>query len=139
MLEMAKVDSPFGEYWERLSRTVASAVNSGRIGAPKALRLILHVHNSALDCEDSIQEQAAVAARRSATDWFREEVERETAVGEPGQPTGLLLRWRSGQSALLLISAGIGRTAGNFVLMGSHGTIYHRIESSPTDATEEVS
>lgn len=135
---MTTVDSPFEEYWKRLSQTVASAVNAGRIGVPKALRVVLHVHSDSFGLEDSIQEQAAVAARRSATGWFSEEVDSESVVGESGSPTGLLLRWRSGQSALLLISAGIASTTGSLVLMGSHGTIYHRIESALIRSTERV-
>ncbi len=136
VIEMVTVESSFEEYWERLSQTVSSAVNSGRIGVPKALRVVVHLQSRSHGLEDAIQEQAAVAVRRSATDWFNEEVDRESVVGEPGSPTGLLVRWSGGQSALLLISAGISRIAGSLVLMGSHGTIYHRIESNPIRSTE---
>ena len=59
-------------------------------------------------------------------------------VGEPNLAAAWLMRWPGGQSALLAISAGRGATSGNLVLMGSHGSIYHRIEPFATPRAREA-
>ena len=37
------------------------------------------------------------------------------------------LKWNDGQSAMIAVSAGAGRTGGNLMLMGSNGTLYHEV------------
>ena len=115
-------------YWDSLARTVGAAVDAGRIGTPKALRLTVHVHaDDPADAADA-RAQTATAARRCAAVWFGGAADSDYGVGEMRLAAAWLLRWPGGQSALLAISAGRGATAGSLVLMGSHGSIYHRIE-----------
>ncbi len=136
------LDLPAG-YWDGLARTVAAAVDAGRIGTPKALRLTVHVR--AADPADAVdaRAQTAAAARRCAAAWFggdagSEYTAEDSGVGEANRPVASLLRWPGGQSALLAISSGRGATAGNLVLMGSHGCIYHRIEPSAVPQPQQA-
>ena len=46
-------------------------------------------------------------------------------------PTVTALKWATGQSAILSVSAGAhGPVGGNMMLMGSRGTVYHEIGDS---------
>lgn len=46
-------------------------------------------------------------------------------------PTVTALKWATGQSAILSVSAGAhGPVGGNVMLMGSRGTVYHEIGDS---------
>ena len=125
---MDEADPALAGYWDVLSRTVGAAVDAGRIGAPKALRLTVHVHAADPETAAGVQADTTAAARRCAAAWFGGDADSDHGVGEPGQPSASLLRWSAGESAMLAISSGRGVTAGNMVLMGSHGSIYHRIE-----------
>ena len=124
---MNEAADPLAGHWDSLERTVGAAVEAGRIGTPKALRLTVHVHaGDPADAAD-VRERTAAAARRCAAAWFGGEADGEHGVGEARPAAAWLLRWPGGQSALLAVSAGRGATAGNLVLMGSHGSIYHHI------------
>ena len=113
--------------WNSLERTVGAAVDAGRIGTPKALRLTVHVQaDDPADAAD-VRERTVADARRCAAAWFGGAADGDYGVGEARPAAAWLLRWHGGQSALLAVSAGRGATAGNLVLMGSHGSIYHRI------------
>lgn len=124
---MAEMDSALTDYWGSLSRTVTAALHAGRIGIPQALRLTVHIHAN-IDTAVDVQHKIDVAVRRCATSWFGGTAISDQRVGEAAQPTASILRWTSGQSALLSISVGSGITTGNLILLGSHGSIYHRID-----------
>lgn len=119
-------DLPAG-YWQALARTVGAAVDAGRIGAPKALRVTVHVRADPAAAAGA-QEQTAAAIRRCADAWFGGPAGHDYGVGTGGRPAAFLLRWPGGQSALLAVDAGRGATTGHLMLMGSHGSIYHAIE-----------
>lgn len=125
----APTDDLSAGYWDALARTVGAAVDAGRIGAPKALRLTVHVQADRAEAAGA-QAETAAAARRCAAAWFGGPADHDYGAGEADRSTASLLRWPGGQSALLAIDAGRGATAGNLVLMGSRGCIYHRIEPS---------
>lgn len=127
-------DLPAG-YWDALARTVRAAVDAGRIGAPKALRLTVHVRADRTEAAGA-QAETAAAARRCAAVWFGGPADHDYGVGQADRPTASLLRWPGGQSALLAVDAGRGATAGNLMLMGARGCIYHRIEPSPVSRTD---
>ena len=127
---MSEATDALAGYWDSLARTVGAAVDAGRIGAPKALRLTVHVHADDPAGAAGVRARTAAAARRCAAAWFGGAADGEHGVGEARPAAAWLLRWPGGQSALLAISAGRGATAGNLVLMGSHGSIYHRIGES---------
>ena len=135
---MSKAANLPAGYWDSLARTVGAAVDAGRIGTPRALRLTVHVH--AADPADAVdaRAQTATAARRCAAAWFGGAADSDHGVGEPNLAAAWLMRWPGGQSALLAISAGRGATAGNLVLMGSHGSIYHRIDPFATPRAREA-
>ncbi len=124
---MSEAADPLAGHWDSLERTVGVAVEAGRIGTPKALRLTVHVHAGDPADAAEVRERTAAAARRCAAAWFGGEADGEHGVGEARPAAAWLLRWPGGQSALLAVSAGRGATAGNLVLMGSHGSIYHHI------------
>ena len=121
-------------YWDSLARTVGATVDAGRIGAPKALRLTVHVHAPVAVDAANARARAESAASRCAASWFKGEACVDYGVGDSRLAAARLMVWPGGQSALLAVSAGRGVTAGNLVLMGSHGSIYHRI--APTSLTE---
>ena len=127
---MSEAADPLAGYWESLASTVAAAVAAGRIGTPKALRLTVHVHAPDSAAAADAGARTVAAARRCAAEWFGGEADGDYGVGDPRRASARLLRWPGGQSALLAVSAGRGATAGNLVLMGSHGSIYHRIALS---------
>ncbi len=124
---MNEAADPLAGYWDSLQRTVGAAVDAGRIGTPKALRLTVHVQADDPADAAEVRERTVAAARRCAAVWFGGEADGEHGVGQAGFAGAWLTRWPGGQSALLAVSAGRGTTAGNLVLMGSHGSIYHRI------------
>lgn len=124
---MSKAADPLAGHWDSLQTTVGAAVDAGRIGAPKALRLTVHVHAGDPADAAEVRERTVAAARRCAAAWFGGEADSEHGVGEAGFAGAWLTRWPGGQSALLAVSAGRGATAGNLVLMGSHGSVYYRI------------
>ena len=65
--------------------------------------------------------------RDVACAWFGGPCESDyTAGGETG-PVVIALKWEGGQSAILSLSTGRGRTGGNMMLLGSNGVIYHEI------------
>ena len=103
-------------------------MDAGRIGAPKALRLTVHVQASGRVAAADARAETAKAVRRCAIAWFGGSADSDIGVGEGDRPAASLLRWPGGESALLAISSGRGATAGRMVLMGTHGSIYHRIE-----------
>ena len=74
-------------------------------------------------------EQAGLASalRTLAESWFGGKCESEYEIGGEGAPAVTALKWDGGQSAMIAVSAGAGRTGGNLMLMGSNGTIYHEI------------
>ena len=127
---MSKAADPLAGHWDSLERTVGAAVEAGRIGTPKALRLTVHVQAGDPADAAEVRERTAAAARRCAAAWFGGEADGEYGVGQAGFAGAWLARWPGGQSALLAVSAGRGATAGNLVLMGSHGSIYHRIREA---------
>lgn len=132
----AAAELPAG-YWQALTRTVRAAIDAGRIGAPKALRLTVHVRADPAAAAGA-QAATAAAVRRCAAAWFGGPAEHDYGVGEAGRPAASLLRWPGGQSALLAVDAGGGATAGTLLLMGSHGSIHHAIEPSPVPGTPEA-
>ncbi len=132
----APADLPAG-YWQALTRTVRAAVDAGRIGTPKALRLTVHVRADPAEAAGA-QAATAAAVRRCADAWFGGPAGDDYGVGAGGRPAASLLRWPGGQSALLAVDAGRGATAGHLVLMGSHGSIYHAIEPYAVPLTQEA-
>ncbi|MDE0219352.1 MAG: hypothetical protein OXJ90_08790 [Spirochaetaceae bacterium] len=135
---MSKAADPLAEYWDSLVSTVGAAVDAGRIGTPKALRLTVHVQADDPADAAEVRERTAAAARRCASAWFAGAADGDHGVGEARPAAAWLLRWPGGQSALLAVSAGRGATAGNVVLMGTHGSIYHRIEPFGTVPSREA-
>lgn len=134
---MSEAADPLAGYWNSLASTIAAAVDAGRIGTPKALRLTVHV-NAADSAADDAGARTVAAARRCAAAGFGGEADGDYGVGDPRRGSARLLRWPGGQSALLAVSAGRGATAGSLVLMGSHGSIYHRIALNAGPLSGEV-
>ena len=108
--------------WEPLKSTVQGAIDRGQIGRPAALRMTVHAAGG-------LPEQADLAAalRSLAESWFGGKSESDYSIGGEGKPAVTALKWDGGQSAMIAVSAGSGRTGGNLMLMGSNGTIYHEI------------
>ena len=114
-------------YWDSLAHAVEEAVDSGRIGDPKALRLTVHIQIRIQTDARDVRAQAEMAASRSASAWFKGEAIIDYGVDNSDLAAARLMVWPGGQSALMAVSAGSGDTEGNLVLMGSRGAIYHRI------------
>jgi hypothetical protein len=72
-----------------------------------------------------------------ARGWFGGPCESEYSAGGDGEPAVVALKWAEGQSAILSVSAGAGRTGGNMMLLGSNGAIYHEID--PVSGSERQS
>ena len=109
-------------YWEPLRDTVQGAIDRGQIGRPAALRMTVHAEGGPAE-----QADLASALRTLSESWFGAESETEYSMGGDGAPAVTALKWDGGQSAMIAVSAGSGRTGGNLMLMGSNGTIYHEI------------
>ena len=108
--------------WEPLKSTVQGAIDRGQIGRPAALRMTVHAAGGAAE-----QADLASALRHLAESWFGGESESKYEISGEGGPGVTALKWDGGQSAMIAVSAGSGRTGGNLMLMGSNGTIYHEI------------
>ena len=111
------------DYWEPLRDTVQGAIDRGQIGRPAALRMTVHAAGGPAE-----QADLASALRGLAESWFGAECESGYSIGGDGAPAVTALKWDGGQSAMIAVSAGSGRTGGNLMLMGSNGTIYHEID-----------
>ncbi len=109
--------------WEPLRNAVQGAIDRGQIGRPAALRVTVHAAGGPTD-----QRDMASALRSLAESWFGGQCESEYSIGNEGKPEVTALKWDGGQSAMIAVSAGSGRTGGNLMLMGSNGTIYHEID-----------
>ena len=109
--------------WAPLRRAVLTAVERGHIGKPVSLRLTVHGPGDAGELQDLETE-----VRDLATAWLGGLCTSEYAARRNGGPSVLALKWSGGQSAILAVSTGPGRTGGNLVLLGSNGAIYHEID-----------
>ena len=114
------------DYWEALRKAVQRAVDDERIGRPAALRLTVHVAGGAPEAEAQ-----SARLRTMAAGWFGGEPVSIYSAGGQDQPGLHALRWAGGQSALVAVSAGPGRSGGNLMLMGTRGTLYHEIDGAP--------
>ncbi len=133
--------------WERLRSVVQGVIDRGGIGRPAALRLTVHIRGGEAEARRLQLEVEGMAAA-----WFDGKPESTYVAGgpgdgpdpipgeNPGMPTVTALKWPSGESAILSVSAGAkGPTGGNVMLMGSHGTVYHDIGPSDIDGPESRS
>ena len=101
-----------------------SAIERGQIGRPVSLRLTVHGPGG-----DGRRRVLEGQVRGLASAWFGGLWVSEYVTGGDGGPSILALKWSGGQSAILAVSTGPGRTGGNLVLLGSNGAIYHDIDS----------
>lgn len=110
-------------YWKQLERSVTSAIDAGDIGVPRALRVTLHADASEWDTESTF-----ALILESANSWFGGQPEpAEPATGKDTVHVAML-RWRSGATALLSGSTSTGaEPSGDLTLLGSRGSVYHRI------------
>ena len=114
--------------WGPLRKTVLDAIERGQIGRPVSLRLTVHGPGNEVELQE-----LKVELRDLASTWFGGSWESEYVAGNDGGPFVLALKWRGGQSAILSLSAGLGTTGGNLVLLGSNGAIYHDIDPVTAD------
>ena len=109
--------------WGPLRKTVQSAIERGQIGRPVSLRMTVHGPGGEVE-----RLELEAELREAACAWFGGPCESEYAAGGDGRPAVEALKWTGGQSAILSVSAGAGRTGGNMLLLGSNGAIYHEID-----------
>ena len=114
--------------WGPLRRTVLGAIERGQIGRAVSLRLTVHGQGDEVELQE-----LKVELRDLASAWFGGSWESEYVAGNDGGPFVFALRWPGGQSAILSLSVGPGRTGGNLVLLGSNGAIYHDIDPLTAD------
>lgn len=108
--------------WGPLRKTVQGAIERGQIGRPANLRMTVHGPGDEAELRDLESELRDVACA-----WFGGPCESDYAAGGDSGPVVVALKWAGGQSAILSVSAGAGRTGGNMMLLGSNGAIYHEI------------
>lgn len=116
--------------WGPLRNAVLGAIERGQIGRPVSLRLTVHGPGGDVERRDLEAELRSLARAWLGGLWVSEYV-----TGGDSGPSVLALKWSRGQSAILSVSAGSGRTGGNLVLLGSNGAIYHDIAPVTTDAS----
>ena len=109
--------------WGPLRTTVQGAIERGQIGRPVALRMTVHGTGGQAERRDLEGE-----LRQIACTWFGESCEADYKVGGERGAAVIALKWAGGQSAILSVSAGAGKTGGNMMLLGSNGVIYHEID-----------
>ena len=128
-----KTDRGVGELsafdWGPLKETVLGAIERGQIGRPVSLRLTVHGPGNQGELQDLKSELHDLASA-----WFGGPCESEYVAGGNGPASVTALKWPGGQSAILSMSAGPGRTGGNLVLLGSNGAIYHDIGPVTADS-----
>ena len=109
--------------WGPLRTTVQGAIERGQIGRPVALRMTVHGAGGQAERQDLEGE-----LRQIACTWFGGSCEADYKSGGERGAAVIALKWAGGQSAILSVSAGSGRTGGNMMLLGSNGVIYHEID-----------
>lgn len=119
--------------WHPLRKTVLGAIERGQIGRPATLRMTVHGPGGESECRELETELRDVACA-----WFGGPCESAYVTGGDNAATVVALKWSGGQSAVLSLSAGAGRTGGNVVLLGSNGAIYHEIDSIAVDESRNV-
>ncbi len=110
-------------YWGSLRKTVQGAIERGQIGRPVSLRMTVHGPGSEVE-----RQELEAELREAACAWFGGPCESDYTAGGDGRPAVVALKWAGGQSAILSVSTGAGRTGGNMALLGSNGAIYHEID-----------
>lgn len=112
--------------WELLRDAVQRVIDDGGIGRPATLRLTITARGA-----DSEAKQHLAECQKAAAEWFGSQPDSSYSIGDSGNPSVTALKWKSGASAILSVSAvPSGRVGGNAMLMGTRGTIYHEIGDS---------
>lgn len=108
--------------WIQLENAVTNAIRAGSIGSPRALRVTMHVA-----CEKSAVSQLSDVVISAASKWFDgDPIHRWSNVNTENIRVEMV-KWANGSSALVSISRGRGGTfGGDFTLLGSKGSTYHR-------------
>ena len=109
--------------WGPLRTTVQGAIERGQIGRPVSLRMTVHGAGGQAERQDLEDE-----LRQIACTWFGGSCEADYRAGGERGAAVIVLKWAGGQSAILSVSAGTGRTGGNMMLLGSNGVVYHEID-----------
>jgi len=107
---------------------VLGAIERDQIGRPVSLRLTVHGPRNELELQE-----LKVELRDLVSTWFGGPFDSEYVVGGNAGASVVALKWSGGQSAILAVSTGPGRTGGNLVLLGSNGAIYHDIDPVTAD------
>ena len=111
------------QYWTDLESTVNKAIAVGHIGTPRALRITLHIVDPEFD-----RERLKYEVLHSAASWFSGDPKEVSGLDRDENPAALMARWVSGATALVSISSGQrGNTGGDLTLLGSKGSIFHRL------------
>ncbi len=119
--------------WAPLRQTVQGAIERGQIGRPAALRMTVHGPGGEVERRELESELRDVACS-----WFGGRCESDYTAGDSEGPAIVALKWAGGQSAILSVSAGAGRTGGNMMLLGSNGAIYHEIDPVSDGESQSV-
>ena len=122
--------------WGPLRTTVQGAIERGQIGRPVSLRMTVHGNGGQAERRDLEDE-----LRQIACTWFGGSCEADYKSGGERGAAVIALKWAGGQSAILSVSAGTGRTGGNMMLLGSNGVVYHEIDpvADPVNQTRSGS
>ena len=104
-----------------LRDTVQQAIDQGRLGTPKFLRIVASVDSPPL--LDSVANDAEVMAEEV---FQGSPTQRHTLSRSPSHVTSML-KWPDGQGALIIVGhGGSGQTSHlDLMLVGSRGTIYY--------------
>ena len=119
--------------WTPLRKSVQGAIERGQIGRPVSLRMTVHGPGGQAERKNLEGE-----LRQIACTWFGGSCESDHKAGGERGAAVVVLRWRGGQSAILSVSAGAGRTGGNMMLLGSNGVVYHEIDPVAHDESSSV-
>lgn len=107
--------------WKQLENAVTTAVRSGKIGVPRALRVTLHD-------KGETPSQLSIDVISAASVWFEGDPASSWSNESDANVRVVMAKWSNGSTALVSISCGQqGSNGGDFTLLGSKGSIYHRL------------
>ncbi len=115
--------------WDQLAAAVSRSVQAGDIGTPRAARITLHLFRESEE-SDAVSGLTEYVVE-SASQWFGAEPSARWPTTPDEHVEVVMVKWPNGASALISASQGTrGRLGGDFALLGSRGSIYHRFEGS---------
>ncbi len=115
--------------WTEIEAAVTRAVDARKIGTPRALRLTVHIASEDPAANQTVS-ALSDAAMSACEKWFGGAPGSESSAGDRENRRVLMAMWPNGAAAAVSVSRGGSRAGGDLSLLGTRGSIYHRLDGA---------